>query len=94
MKKITIYVDWENQEILSNEEEINDAKENIRQALEDDGEIDFREFLENNYSAFEIYEMSERDKIEVGTEFDEEAENMIDDRFDSTYEKIEIEVEE
>jgi len=94
MKKIIIYVDWENQEILFTDEDFDKTRERIRQALEDEGEVDFKDFLENNYSAFEIYEMSDRDKIDVRDDFEEWADSLVDDRFEDTYEEVEIEVEE
>lgn len=57
---ITLYVNWENQEIYQNEEEIIDGY--IEQCCDDDH---FRCWLDDEYASDEIFAMTQSQKEEV-----------------------------
>jgi hypothetical protein len=85
--KVTIYVDWYNNNIYSEIE----AKEAVKK-LADYGDEAFSEWLGDNYTAAEIFYMNDNTKEEVRADFIEFARKRAWEDFECDCEKKEIEI--
>ena len=82
---IVLYVDWEKKEIL-NEHEYNE----MTQKLEYSNDDDFFDWLNERYSASDIFKMDEDDRKDVANEFLAEHKKRAKEKCDC-YEKVEAE---
>lgn len=85
--KVTIYVDWYNNNIYSE----NEAKEVVKK-FADHGDEAFSEWLWDNYTAAEIFYMNDKTKEEVRANFEEFAHKRAWEDFECEHEKKELEV--
>lgn len=86
----TIWIDWENQRIITSEAEKNEVMESAI----DDGDcanMDFETWLDETYCASEVYQCSEDELL---SEFDdwkqEQADEWFEDNFTAHSIKIEV----
>ena len=85
----TIWIDWDNQRVITSEAEKEEVKENAI----DEGECacsDFESWLDENYCASEVYNRYEDELI---SEYDDWKQEQADDWFYDYFEKISIEIE-
>ena len=85
----TIWIDWENQRVITSEAEKEEAKENAV----NDGEcadMDFESWLDENYCASEVYDCSE---YELRSEYDDWTRGQADEWFDDNFTAHSIEIE-
>lgn len=88
MATVTLFIDWDKKETLTEKEIGREVKKRIEEALSDS--MEFEEFLENQYGRNEIFSMSEKEKKEVSKEFKTMQETNTTNRVFSRYHKIEI----
>lgn len=88
MATITLFIDWDKKETLTEKEIGREVKKRIEEALSDS--MEFEEFLENQYGRNEIFTMSKEEKREVSKEFKTMQETNTTNRVFSRYHKIEI----
>lgn len=88
MATVTLFIDWDKKETLTEKEIGREVKKRIEEALSDS--MEFEEFLENQYGRNEIFTMSKEEKREVSKEFKTMQETNITNRVFSRYHKIEI----
>ena len=88
MATITLFIDWERKETLTEREIEREVKKRIEEAISDS--VDFEEFLENQYGRNEIFAMSKEEKKEVSKEFKLMQTTNTTNRVYSRYHKIEI----
>ena len=88
MATVTLFIDWDKKEALTEKEIGREVKKRIEEALSDS--VDLEEFLENQYGRNEIFSMSEKEKREVSKEFKTMQETNTTNRILSRYDKIEI----
>ena len=81
-----IYIDYENWTYYVTEEE-------LRVIFVEEGEApNFEDWLENNYTAVEIYKMTERERDEIIDEFDKYFTECFDEWVDGRFTVIEVDV--
>lgn len=88
MATVTLFIDWDKKETLTEKEIGREVKKRIEEALSDS--MEFEEFLENQYGRNEIFTMSKEEKKEVSKEFKTMQETNTTNRVFSRYHKIEI----
>lgn len=88
MATVTLFIDWDKKETLTEKEIGREVKKRIEEALSDS--MEFEEFLENQYGRNEIFTMSKEEKREVSKEFKTMQETNTTNRVLSRYDKIEI----
>lgn len=88
MATVTLFIDWDKKETLTEKEIGREVKKRIEEALSDS--MEFEEFLENQYGRNEIFTMSKEEKGEVSKEFKTMQETNTTNRVFSRYHKIEI----
>ena len=88
MATVTLFIDWDKKETLTEKEIQKEVKKRIEEAISDS--VDFEEFLENQYGRNEIFSMSKEEKREVSKEFKTMQETNTTNRVFSRYHKIEI----
>lgn len=88
MATVTLFIDWDKKETLTEKEIGREVKKRIEEALSDS--MEFEEFLENQYGRNEIFTMSKEEKREVSKEFKTMQETNTTNRVFSRYHKIEI----
>lgn len=88
---MTIYVDWENQEVKTFKE----LEEEIIDIIEDESlhaeYLTFNEYLSVYYSSSEIFEFSEEKKSLVFDLYMDELRSFVEDTVFDRYEAIEVE---
>lgn len=85
----TIWIDWENQRVVTSEDEKEEAMENAINEGEC-ADMDFESWLDENYCASEVYGSSED---ELMSEYDDWKHEQADDWFDDCFEAHSIEIE-
>lgn len=88
MATVTLFIDWDKKEALTEKEIGREVKKRIEEAISDS--VDFEEFLENQYGRNEIFTMSKEEKREVSKEFKTMQETNTTNRVLSRYDKIVI----
>lgn len=88
MATVTLFIDWDKKETLTEKEIGKEVKKRIEEAISDSA--DFEEFLENQYGRNEIFAMSKEEKRAVSKEFKMMQETNTTNRVFSRYHKIEI----
>lgn len=95
--KITIYVDWENREVYTEETKAEEIKRRVEDRKTDDYALE--EFLDdycyrnlNRNEKAELFNMSEEKRAEVLAEFAKECEEFAKDYFADETEEFEFEV--
>lgn len=88
MATVTLFIDWDKKEALTEKEIGREVKKRIEEAISDS--VDFEEFLENQYGRNEIFTMNKEEKREVSKEFKTMQETNTTNRVFSRYHKIEI----
>lgn len=88
MATITLFIDWDKKETLTEKEIGREVKKRIEEAMSDS--MEFEEFLENQYGRNQIFAMSKEEKREVSKEFKTMQETNTTNRVFSRYHKIEI----
>lgn len=81
-----IYIDYENWTYYVTEEELHAI------FIEENEEPDFEYWLNDNYTAFEIFEMREKEKGKVDDEFNEYYKERFDEWVDDRFTIIEVDV--
>ena len=93
MKK-TIYIDWEEREVLT-EKEFEELVNEERKRLVDTDEA-FEEWLENNFSSLELWKMEMSERVKALTDYRRYCDKVARDNLlyeeDGYIEKFEIEV--
>jgi hypothetical protein len=85
----TIWIDWENQRVVTSEAE----KEAVKENAIDEGECacsDFESWLDENYCASEVYG---RYEDELMAEYEDWKQEEFDEWFDDNFEAHSIEIE-
>lgn len=90
MATVTLFIDWDKKEALTEKEIGREVKKRIEEAISDS--VDFEEFLENQYGRNEIFTMSKEEKREVSKEFKTMQETNTTNRVLSRYDKIVIDI--
>ena len=88
---VKVYVNWQEREILT-EDEFNEMKQNEARNLFED-EDEFKDWLNCVYSASEIFEMTAEERIEVQKRWDEYCVDEIQDNLDYIWNEIDLDVE-
>ena len=88
MATVTLFIDWDKKEALTEKEIGREVKKRIEEAISDS--VDFEEFLENQYGRNEIFTMNKEEKREVSKEFKTMQETNTTNRVLSRYDKIVI----
>lgn len=88
MATVTLFIDWDKKEALTEKEIEKEVKKRIEEAISDS--VEFEEFLENQYGRNEIFAMSKEEKKEVSEEFKLMQTTNTTNRVYSRYHKIEI----
>lgn len=89
---ISIYINWNEQQIMTQEEYDRIKEERLDERLQDDWE--FREWLEGEYSIVEVFDMGEFERDEVRERYTEWCEVCVADGMrDDGYAVEETEVE-
>lgn len=88
MATVTLFIDWDKKEALTEKEIGREVKKRIEEAISDS--MDFEEFLENQYGRNQIFAMSKEEKREVSKEFKTMQETNTTNRVFSRYHKIVI----
>lgn len=88
MATVTLFIDWDKKETLTEKEIGREVKKRIEEAISDS--MEFEEFLENQYGRNQIFAMSKEEKREVSKEFKTMQETNTTNRVFSRYHKIEI----
>lgn len=88
MATVTLFIDWDKKETLTEKEIGREVKKRIKEAMSDS--MEFEEFLENQYGRNQIFAMSKEEKREVSKEFKTMQETNTTNRVFSRYHKIEI----
>lgn len=88
MATVTLFIDWDKKETLTEKEIGREVKKRIEEAMSDS--MEFEEFLENQYGRNQIFAMSKEEKREVSKEFKTMQETNTMNRVFSRYHKIEI----
>ena len=88
MATVTLFIDWDKKEALTEKEIGREVKKRIEEAISDS--VDFEEFLESQYGRNEIFTMSKEEKREVSKEFKTMQETNTTNRVLSRYDKIVI----
>lgn len=88
MAIVTLFIDWDKKETLTEKEIGREVKKRIEEAISDS--VEFEEFLENQYGRNEIFAMSKEEKREVSKEFKTMQETNTTNRVFSRYHKIVI----
>ena len=85
---IKIFVDWRNEEILTEEEHNKRAEELAEEFRTSD--YDFSEFLKMNYSHRELWDANEEERAEIMEDW---AYRCLDEAYDALgFEEVELEV--
>lgn len=84
--KVTIWIDWDNQIICSNRKELAEDYE------KSDCCIEFEGWLDDHYTASEVWEVSADTKTAIKQEYKKYSDVCLADFIDAHYEAIEIEV--
>lgn len=88
MATVTLFIDWDKKEALTEKEIEREVKKRIKEAMSDS--MEFEEFLENQYGRNQIFSMTKEEKKEVSKEFKTIQETNTTNRVFSRYHKIEI----
>ncbi len=94
--RITIYVDWKHEEVLS-EKEYKEFKERKVNEIADDyfeDDYEFGEFLGENYTCADIFKMTDEEREKVKAEWKAQCKESAEETFadDWVYEEVEVEV--
>lgn len=88
---VKVYVNWNERDILT-EDEFNEMKQNkARNMFEDEDE--FKDWLNTDYSASEIFEMTAEERIEVQKRWDEYCMSETQDNLDYYWDEIDLDVD-
>ena len=88
---VKVYVNWNERDILT-EDEFNEMKQNkARNMFEDEDE--FKDWLNTDYSASEIFEMTAEERIEVQERWDEYCADEVHDNLDYEWDEIDLDVD-
>ena len=88
---VKVYVNWNERDILT-EDEFNEMKQNkARNMFEDEDE--FKDWLNSDYSASEIFEMTTEERIEVQKRWDEYCMSETQDNLDYYWDEIDLDVD-
>lgn len=94
--KIKVYVDWKNQEILS-EKDYNEFKDRKVNEIADnyfEDKYEFNEFLtDNDYDYADIFNMTDKEKEEVKEKWKAQCKDSAEEAFGDEYDYDEIELE-
>lgn len=88
MATITLFIDWDKKETVTEKEIEKEVKKKIKEAISDS--VEFEEFLENEYGRNQIFTMSKEEKAEIVKEFKLMQTTNTTNRVYSRYHKIEI----
>lgn len=88
---IKVYVNWNERDILT-EDEFNELKQNkARNMFEDEDE--FKDWLNCGYSASEIFEMTTEERVEIQKKWDEYCADEVQDNLDYEWDEIDLDVD-
>ncbi len=87
---ITMYVNWREEVVLNETQYAEKQEENAR--IRSDDSYYFNEFLEENYSPAEIFNLSEEDKKKVLDDWLNVCFEQADDEMCEDYEEITMEI--
>jgi hypothetical protein len=91
-RRVQIYINWNEQEIMTQEEYERIKAERLDEKLQDDW--DFREWLEGEYSIAEVFDMDETERDEVRERYTAWCEECVESLMrDDGYAVEETEVE-
>ena len=88
--KVKFYVDWDNQEILSETEYAARVKEAAKDIEEE--EDAFADYLDDHYAPVEIFDLNEEEKTKVRKEFGEWCEGRAEADLSYRIDEIEKEI--
>ena len=83
-----IYINWDNNEFYTTEEEVREAFENDDYAVHPD----FEEFLYNNYTIKTVFDFNENDRNEARDAFEEEVQAVMKEWIKNNLTVINIDV--
>lgn len=87
---MVLYVNWYDQEIITAEQ----YKERLDKQIEEEmGLYRFSDWLEDNYTATEIFDMDDDTKELAIEEFKEFARNDIEHEFSNNWDEVEVDVD-
>ena len=88
---VKIYVNWNKREILT-EDEYKELREQKARNLFDN-EDEFKDWLNFDYSASEIFEMTAEERLEIQERWDDYCINETQDNLDYEWDEIDLDVE-
>jgi uncharacterized protein YeeX (DUF496 family) len=88
---VKVYVNWNKREVLT-EDEYKELREQKTRNLFDD-EDEFKDWLNSDYSASEIFEMTAEERLEIQKRWDDYCINEIQDNLDYEWDEIDLDVD-
>lgn len=88
---IKVYVNWQERDILT-EDEYKELKQNKARNLFED-EDEFKDWLNTDYSASEIFEMTAEERLEIQKRWDEYCVDETQDTLNYYWDEIELDVD-
>jgi uncharacterized protein YeeX (DUF496 family) len=88
---VKVYVNWNKREVLT-EDEYKELREQKTRNLFDD-EDEFKDWLNSDYSASEIFEMTAEERLEIQKRWDDYCINETQDNLDYEWDEIDLDVE-
>lgn len=88
---IKVYINWREREILT-EDEYKELQEQKARNLFDD-EDEFKDWLNCDYSASEIFEMTAEERLEIQKRWDDYCVNETQDNLEYEWDEIELDIE-
>ena len=88
---VKVYVNWRDRNILT-EDEFKEMKQNTARSLFEN-EDEFKDWLNCDYSASEIFEMTAEERLEIQKRWDEYCVNETQDNLDYIWDEIDLDVD-
>ncbi len=90
--KITVYVSWDDESIISEKEYQEYRNKEICEAINDDDVYEewLSDYLCGNYSHMEVWNLTDKDRLEIRKEYERTVNSNFDE--DSDYVRVELEI--
>lgn len=86
--KIKVYVDWDDNRILSQKQHLEEQSNDVKDLFEDDNL--FEDFLFQNYSSTELYKMDDETKEEIRQDFLDYCQDKVE--IDDVFDEVTLEI--
>lgn len=86
-----VYVNWQDREILTPDEYAEMKQNKARNMF--DNEDEFKDWLNTDYTASEIFEMTAEERLEIQKRWDDFCIEETDDNLEYYWDEVEIDIE-